>query len=482
MKKTLNILSLPMMVLLLLSSNSIASTTESTFLPIGVATFNGQPERTYGLINPWGITYNGSHLFVIENGDWGISIFDSSLTRVGGTGFSSGSGDGQFNYITDIVATTDRIYVADRGNSRIQVFDHNLDYIGQFVDPSVFPYVDSIDHISDQLVVAIRTGANVSIYNKDGSLSDSFSTTANPLGISTNSTHIFVTTSDHKIDLYDNNGVFQQTFVDMSSIANGQYSDYLFTEITFDANFVYGISHNLLVIFDHKGQVLYINDQQGADLTQFDYLMDGMSNGTHLFLTELDNDRVHVLSLFQDLFDLATSAGIATITLSWESKGEHPFPELRHVIKRGLSSNSLENLASTHENYFVDGTIDYDTVYYYQIESYRDDLLLYRSAISNAIVESPDLINVTESVTDTVTHTSTETVNATLVEQVMVTVTEPGVTEISNTTETEVSTETISETIVENSTLPLLITPVIVVLILYATRIRRNQEIKRNSR
>ena len=95
----------------------------------------------WGNLNPIGVAIDSKNNVYVTVNNHRIHKFDSdgnSITNWGGRG----SEDGKFNYLWDIeVDSNDNVYVADRGNDRIQKFSSvdgiNYTYVTQFGSPGI---------------------------------------------------------------------------------------------------------------------------------------------------------------------------------------------------------------------------------------------------------------------------------------------------------------------------------------------------------
>ncbi len=74
------------------------------------------------LVHPMGIDVSGGKIFVADSGNNRIQIFDLDGSYVSTFG-SKGSSNGFFNCPHDIKIYKNKIYVADSDNYRIQIFD-----------------------------------------------------------------------------------------------------------------------------------------------------------------------------------------------------------------------------------------------------------------------------------------------------------------------------------------------------------------------
>jgi tripartite motif-containing protein 71 len=77
---------------------------------------------------------------------------------------SKGTGNAQFDRPIDLAVTTNRVYVTDRGNSRVQYFSLNGNYIGKFGVPGSgngqFKEVRYLDVASNGNIYVVDAGNN----------------------------------------------------------------------------------------------------------------------------------------------------------------------------------------------------------------------------------------------------------------------------------------------------------------------------------
>ncbi len=152
------------------------------------------------------------YLFVCDRGTDLVYQFDSAKTlikEIGGHGWEESS----FDNPTDIFATTLKVFVADKNNNRVEVFDRYLNYLFEIKSEDVF----------------YPTGCTVS-----------------------NQGDIFILDSDNqKILKYDMLGNFED---EIGSITSGEFT--LENPIAFAVsrdNYLYVIDENRVLIFDLFG-------------------------------------------------------------------------------------------------------------------------------------------------------------------------------------------------------------------------------------
>lgn len=85
------------------------------------------------LAGPVGIALDGEKIYVADRGHSRIAVFDRNTRQLLGAFGSPGSGPGEFNQLEDAVVIGHLLYVSDRLNHRIQIFDSkSFAYVGEF--------------------------------------------------------------------------------------------------------------------------------------------------------------------------------------------------------------------------------------------------------------------------------------------------------------------------------------------------------------
>ncbi|MDW8395821.1 MAG: PKD domain-containing protein [Anaerolineae bacterium] len=95
--------------------------------------FGGYGSGSYQFIAPTGLAFDAQgNLYVADSENHRVQIYDRHLAYVATLGITgtAGSGNNQFNRPYDVAVDRDgNIYVADEGNDRIQVFNSNRQYV-----------------------------------------------------------------------------------------------------------------------------------------------------------------------------------------------------------------------------------------------------------------------------------------------------------------------------------------------------------------
>ena len=212
--------------------------------------------------DPHGVAFWNNELFVADTEYSRIKIFDEygNFIRKFGTG---GNGDGQMSSPRGICIdpeglTGQELYVSDKNNHRIQVFDLYGNFIRKFgtygngdgqlddphdvgIGPDGLVYVSSTD---DRRML---------VFQKDGTYVRNFNTQSSPHHLAFLGSKIAVTTwSGHKVKIYDLNGT------EVTSIGTG-------TASSAQGEF----NHNYGIAVDSSGD-LYVGDVSNNRIQVFD--------------------------------------------------------------------------------------------------------------------------------------------------------------------------------------------------------------------
>jgi DNA-binding beta-propeller fold protein YncE len=125
-----------------------------------------------GFYGPRDVVAVGSYVFVLDQGHSRVVRLDTKTDTFHQWG-SSGSGEGQFNELTGIAASDDRIFVADARNDRVQVFDLDGGFVRQWPvsqwQAYIWHYPDAVfDKGSKRLYVTSGWSNEVLVFNEDG--------------------------------------------------------------------------------------------------------------------------------------------------------------------------------------------------------------------------------------------------------------------------------------------------------------------------
>ena len=183
---------------------------------------NGKKKTTIGsgeleFEHPLGITINGEIVYVAECGGHGIHVLTTGGECLGTFG-EHGSGIGQFNSPCDIqISPEGKVYVADRDNSRIQVFHSDLT-VSHIIDGKVsgdssFTYPEGISLDLCGNVHVTGDGSNsVTVFSASGQFVYKYDQTQlkRPTGIAIDSTgySLVVNHGLNSLDIFDLSGTF----------------------------------------------------------------------------------------------------------------------------------------------------------------------------------------------------------------------------------------------------------------------------------
>ena len=241
-----------------------------------------EPKLTFGLNGngkgqfqfPIGLAINSQgNIFVCDKDNHRIQIFDSEGNFISMFG-SKGNGNGQFYSPREIVIdSTENILVCDQHNHRIQIFDPEGKFIstfgsegnrnGQFQFPIglAIGFNDNIfvcDNDNNRIQILDSEGNFISKFGSQGSKHGEFTY---PKGIMTNSRgNILVCdTFNHRIQIFDPEGKFISTF-GSEGFGNGQFS--------YPYKICVDLNDNILVC-DKLNDRILIFDSNGTYISKF---------------------------------------------------------------------------------------------------------------------------------------------------------------------------------------------------------------------
>jgi len=127
---------------------------------------------------------------------------------------SSGSGDGEFNEPRGITIHNNEVYVCDRSNHRIQIFDTVGTYKRQWAMETY--YVNKIAIYNNEAYVVYRSIAGVYVYDLNGNLQRSWGGTNSFLnGITVYNDEVYLSdTNAYSVKVFDLNGNLQRSWGD----------------------------------------------------------------------------------------------------------------------------------------------------------------------------------------------------------------------------------------------------------------------------
>ena len=143
-----------------------------------IGSFAGRPgnnESPYTFNRPTGVAFDSQGNVYVSDGykNTRVAKYTASgkfLMYWGGVG----TGDGQFNLVHDVtIDSSDRVYVADRGNKRVQVFDTNGKFLAKWENIGV-PWGLAYDRWRKVIWMCDGDNGRVSKLSLDGKLLGSF--------------------------------------------------------------------------------------------------------------------------------------------------------------------------------------------------------------------------------------------------------------------------------------------------------------------
>jgi DNA-binding beta-propeller fold protein YncE len=173
------------------------------------------------------ITSQGKYV-IVDSDNHRIQFFDQNFKYIGQFG-SKGANDGQFLNPSDVALTAkDQIIIADKGNNRIQLFEPNGKFIlkfgvagngnGQFLDPVSV----AINVPADTIFIADQNNHRIQAFNTKGQFLYNFGSRGtgdgqfkNPTGVAVNKTTGDIVVCDrlnNRVQLFDAEGKFIRKF------------------------------------------------------------------------------------------------------------------------------------------------------------------------------------------------------------------------------------------------------------------------------
>ncbi len=172
------------------------------------ATFGGPGSGDGQFDGPRGAAVDGEgRIYVADTGNNRVQIFDPALGHVDTIG-GPGSGDGEFMNpgAVAVNASSGAIYVADTGNHRVQVFDRAGAYVedvpGHFSNPSGV----AVDGTTGYVYVADRNNNVVQVFDSDRANVANITSLLNPYGVAVDGPagRLYVAnTANHAVHVFD---------------------------------------------------------------------------------------------------------------------------------------------------------------------------------------------------------------------------------------------------------------------------------------
>ena len=162
------------------ASNTLIYVSDSKQRRVYAFTLAGDLRLIFGsdtlFVTPAGISIDDQHkkLYVVDSGKHCIHVFTVEGVYLFSFG-SRGSGDGMFNYPTNICVKNGKIYVMDTMNFRVQIFDMNGVFLSKFGSvgnrPGLFARPKGIGVDSDGHIYVSDAGFdNFQIFNEKGEI------------------------------------------------------------------------------------------------------------------------------------------------------------------------------------------------------------------------------------------------------------------------------------------------------------------------
>lgn len=148
-------------------------------LSIGEKGVQGTDENHFALPSDIGITKDGG--VYVSDGYINTRVIKFTPSGVFESQWGTpGTQPGNFDLPHGIAINIDRVYVADRGNSRLQIFDHNGVYIAEWKNKQIGrPYGVAVNGNGEVFIIdggnqPLNTRSRVIVLNPDGTVIESF--------------------------------------------------------------------------------------------------------------------------------------------------------------------------------------------------------------------------------------------------------------------------------------------------------------------
>ena len=259
--------------------------------------------------NPQAITITDTNIFIVDRGNNRVQVSDHNGNYISTIG-SQGSGNGEFNRPQGIATNDTHLFVADTNNHRIQIFNVDGTFVhsfgssggadGQFSSPRGITTNDTHIFVADfgnhRVQIFDNAGNFVGKFGSEGTADGEFDY---PLGITANNTHVFVLDRDNnRIQIFDDMGNYAGQFGGTGS-GDGQFTSPRAIALSNTFIFATDANNNNIQVFDHSGY--YISQFGGhtfennppADI-EFDSAEGLATNDTHLFVADTGNSRIQI--------------------------------------------------------------------------------------------------------------------------------------------------------------------------------------------
>jgi predicted transcriptional regulator len=253
--------------------------------------------------NPRGVAANSTHIFVTDEVNFRIQIFDLAGNFAAKFG-SFGTGNGQFDNAFGVAVNNTHIFVADSNNNRIQIFDLAGNFAAKFGNlgsgDGEFNYPNRVAINSTHIFVTDTYNDRIQIFDLAGNFVAKFGSTGSgdgqfnfPRGVTINSTHIFVTggTPNNRVQIFDLAGNFVTKF-GSSGGGDGQFNFPVGVVVNGSHIFIADSGNDRIQIFDLAGNFVKNFGSSGTGNGQFKFPSGVASSGTFLFVADFNNHRI----------------------------------------------------------------------------------------------------------------------------------------------------------------------------------------------
>lgn len=255
-------------------------------------------------------TDSDGNVFVVDRGNVRITVFDSDGKYIASFG-KAGNGPGEFNTPFSITAAGERIYVGDLKQQRIQYFNSKGDYQGEIIGEAgesggTGPFIPAAMAADSRgnLYVTDIIGHRVIVFGPDGRMIRQFGSAGDkegllsyPNGIWADSAgKIYVADSNNaRVQIFDNEGNFL-TKIGGEDVATGGFIHP--RGIGVDPSGIIYVADTLMhqvSAFDSQGKFLFNFGQRGLDNGQFNY-PNGLTIDSRgrILIADRENNRISV--------------------------------------------------------------------------------------------------------------------------------------------------------------------------------------------
>jgi len=297
---------------------------------------------------PFGVAVNSTHIFVSDKNNDRVQIFDSSGNFVDTFG-TTGSGNGQFNSPRGIAVNSTHIFVGDATNDDVQIFDLSGNFADTFgttgSGDGQFNGARGIAVNSTHIFVADLSNDDVQIFDLSGNFADTFGTTGsgdgqfnNPYYVAVDSNNRIIVTdvTNDDVQIFDSSGNFVLTF-GTTGTGNGQFDD--LGGVAVDSNdriIVSDTNNDRVQIFDSSGNFVLTFGTTGTGNGQFNNPSGvAVDSNDRIIVLDASNNRVQIFILVFPTIDRGGgSCGVDCIepTLGVNSDG-------KRLVDDGFSYN-----------------------------------------------------------------------------------------------------------------------------------------------